>query len=452
MKNNIFPLTTHLAILQQAEYDVGLWRRWYQTTARADSVNEHLQTIQPDQWTLKIRLIRIVTSWLQHFSPIEQALPWAITFLSPLDSCLKWWQITRATGRLRRYQQRGLIVIAVAGSYGKTSLKHVIRHVVGSQFSTLMTPASFNTPLGIAGSICHLSARHQVFIVELGEYYPGDITKLLRWLRPTIGVLGPIGFAHLDRFGSGTALTQTLAEMSTSPSAPKTLIVDDMNRHLLQPGPQQTVIWYGRQAESELYWQTKKVALTSITGKVAWQNHSHTVEWPMLGEANATNALAAAAVGMVLGIPFRQTVQYLRYVPPTPRRLTVFAHPNGSYVVDNSYNTNPGSWQTTVQLWKQLKLDNLAIVTAGFVELDEPTALTAHIQMASDIAHRARIIGIVRTRDNHRLIKLLSDKIEGTTKHLYIGDTWDEVVAEITPHLPPQAVLWLEGGVRELYQ
>jgi len=86
------------------------------------------------------------------------------------------------------------VVIGITGSYGKTSVKHILGHILEAASSVLITPGSVNTPMGIARIVRErLRAEHRYFVVEMGAYGPGSIARLCRLAPPTLGVITAIG-------------------------------------------------------------------------------------------------------------------------------------------------------------------------------------------------------------------------------------------------------------------
>src|SRR5262249_23934960 len=115
----------------------------------------------------------------------------------------------------RKLRQRSdLIVVGITGSYGKTSTKEFLSTLLGARYRVLKTAASVNTPVGIARTVLRgLQADHQVIVVEMGRYVPGNIRDLARLARPRIGILTAIGEQHLERFGSVENIARTKYEL-----------------------------------------------------------------------------------------------------------------------------------------------------------------------------------------------------------------------------------------------
>src|ERR1700683_3694665 len=112
------------------------------------------------------------------------------------------------------------MVIAVTGSYGKTSVKHILGHVLETAAPTLITPGSVNTAMGIARVIRErLQPHHRYFVVEMGAYGPGSIRRLCALTPPKMGIVTAIGMAHYERFKSLEAVAAAKFELAEAVAA-----------------------------------------------------------------------------------------------------------------------------------------------------------------------------------------------------------------------------------------
>lgn len=442
-----YSATTLLAILQQAEYDLSIWKDWL-AAPRTEQEITTLQSLQPERWTSKLRLIATLSRALSLIMPPALAIQASVHLLRPIEAMVTTLLVQLAAWKLRRYQRQGLTVVAIAGSYGKTSVKHLTHHGLSSQWSTLMSPASFNTPLGLSLTILkRLKRHHHFFLAELGEYAVGDIAAFLKWVQPQVAILTPIGFAHAARLANPEDMVRLFTPLIESPQAPEDLYVDAHNRELLPSTP--TVHWYGSHPDSDYVFQAKQSDFNGSQGHVTLPSGSLVpLQTRLLGQHTLENALPALALTEQFQGNVQLTARTFRYAPDIPRRLTVTANANGTYLIDNSYNTNPGSWQHMVTLLRSLQLEHLAVVTAGFVELDPNTNEAEHQQMAQDLAELADVVGLIPSRYNHALAEALN------TNHTpyVVGHNLDEVIARLSEQPQPLQYLWLEGGMRELYQ
>ncbi len=131
--------------------------------------------------------------------------------MSPLELRLSAHFVDEAAARLQRVAP---IVVAITGSYGKTSTKGHIACLVGTARTVVATPASFNNRAGLARAVNeHLAEGTEVFVAEMGTYGPGEIADLCRWCPPDIAVITAIGPVHLERFGSEDRIVEAKSEI-----------------------------------------------------------------------------------------------------------------------------------------------------------------------------------------------------------------------------------------------
>ncbi|HKL20112.1 MAG TPA: Mur ligase family protein [Halalkalibaculum sp.] len=146
----------------------------------------------------------------------------------PIENRIHRHFIKQAKGKLSRMPE--LKVIAITGSYGKTSTKFMIRDLLKERMNVCATPGSYNTPMGICKVINNdLEATHQVLILEMGARYEGNIDELCDIAEPDIAVITNVGIAHLETFGSQDAIARTKSTLvrRLKPDGTAVLNVDD---------------------------------------------------------------------------------------------------------------------------------------------------------------------------------------------------------------------------------
>ena len=122
----------------------------------------------------------------------------------------KFWQ--EAHDKLLRLKPT---IIGITGSFGKTSVKHILGHVLEMNAPALVTPGSVNTPMGITRIVRErLENRHRFFVCEMGAYGPGSIARLCRLAPPDIAVITAVGYAHYERFKSLDVVARTKLELA----------------------------------------------------------------------------------------------------------------------------------------------------------------------------------------------------------------------------------------------
>ena len=135
----------------------------------------------------------------------------ALLLVSPLEQRLARRHTSRAAATLERV---GPLVVAITGSYGKTTTKQYARHLMSGTRRVVASPASFNNAPGLSRAITEqLTPGTEVFIAEMGTYGRGEIAALCEWVKPTVGVITAIGPVHLERMKSLDAIVAAKSEI-----------------------------------------------------------------------------------------------------------------------------------------------------------------------------------------------------------------------------------------------
>lgn len=449
-----YSFQTQLAILQQAEYDWSIYSQWLKIE-RSEKLTKQLQSLQPEKRTFKLRFIGLLARVIKPVLGSKTALWLGLQSWKLFEKSALFYYRSRAKHKLAKLQKRGLKVVVIAGSYGKTSTKKIAQHLLSHRFFTLATPASYNTPLAIARTVLKsLNNDHQVLILELGEYQIGDLDDFLNWIKPDLGILTPIGMTHSSRWRSTQQATQIFAPLLTHRHAPPVLIVADQNKNLIQTQTKNSskIIYYGLDENSDYHLLNLDSNFDSTQGLLETKDQQIALTSRLFGFSNLINSLAGSALSQELGL--KPNFAALRYLPNIERRLEVKRYQN-TIIVDNSYNSSPGSWQEAYQLIKHLKLEKLAIVTTGFVELHPEINQVEHSKLADNLIEIASVVGVIQSSTNQDLITQLKKQQTDNKKsqfELIVGLSQTEVLKKLSGSEKQINVIWLEGGVREIYQ
>jgi UDP-N-acetylmuramoyl-tripeptide--D-alanyl-D-alanine ligase len=330
------------------------------------------------------------------------ALTAANTALAPVQRRINARFERAAADKLESIAPR---VIGITGSYGKTTTKVCIGAVLSEQLPTLITPASFNSRLGVIRTINELlERRHEAFVVEMGMYRKGDITELCELVHPEIGVLTAIGPVHLERLGSIEAIAEAKSELPRALPPGGRLIAngdDSRVREIASRVGVETVL-YGLDAD-DAHVRAEQIALadgrTRFTLVIG--DRRAEVSAGLLGRHNVSNLLAAAAVGDVVGMPIERIAAGLSKVAPPEHRLAPIPNPRaGIIVIDDAYNSNPAGAAAALEVLGAHPATRRILVTPGMVELgDEEAALNARFgRQAADVCDHVILVGPERTK------------------------------------------------------
>ena len=260
-------------------------------------------------------------------------------------------------------------VVAVTGSYGKTSTKNHIAHVVGGARRVVATPASFNNRAGLARAVNeNLAPGTEVFVAEMGTYGPGEIAELCRWCPPTISVITAIGPVHLERFGSLERIVEAKSEIVDGARAVVLNVDDPMLAALAGrlEGSGTRVVRAGSESPSADVRVSRlgERLVVSVRGVEAGG------EVQVGPGVRATNLACAVAVALELGVACDQLAPRLASLPAVPNRLTAGRATSGVLVLDDTYNANPAGTRAALGALGDLAgPGRRVVVTPGMVEL-----------------------------------------------------------------------------------
>ena len=303
-----------------------------------------------------------------------QLMLWGNLIMRPLEESVNadFYQDAQRIVR----EMPNLKVIGITGSFGKTSTKFILGRILSEKYNTLITPDSYNTPMGITKVIrTMLKPSHEIFVAEMGAKQAGDITELCELVNPTIGIVTAIGEQHLASFGSIEKIVATKLELINflPPYGTAVLNLDDENirGHLAQV--KVPVVSYGLDWEDLDYRAgdiqiTPKGAVFKVEKK---DGVSQIFTTRLLGRHNVANILAAVAAAGLLGVDLNTAAKAVRTLEPVPHRLSWQRTPQNIVVIDDAFNANPVGAQVALEVLAKMPGNKKILVTPGMVELGE---------------------------------------------------------------------------------
>lgn len=377
-----------------------------------------------------VALLGLLGYWL---APL--ALPAANGLMYPVEGTLRWGFRAKA---MRRLKQANPIVIGVTGSYGKTSTKEYIAHILQGRFKVLATPKSYNTVMGICITInkdLAPTAGYQYFVVEMGAYIRGEIKRICQLTHPQIGIVTAVGPQHLERFGSVENIVEAKYELIKSLPSDGVGIFnwDDANvRGMAERGYPQTryTVSVAEDADSTARLVAKNVrhSTEGLTFDVLDRDtgEERPFNTQLVGLHNVTNILLAAMVARHTGMPLNEIALRVASLAPAEHRLRRTTLPNGITILDDAYNTNPVGAVNAMQVLGLYQAGRRVLVTPGMVELgplqdsENEKLGVAAAQYCTDII----LVGVEQTRPIQRGVK--STRFDPA--HLVVMDTVQEAI------------------------
>ena len=258
--------------------------------------------------------------------------------------------------------EQEIIRIGVVGSYGKTSVKNILKTILSEKYSVVETPQSYNTPMGIAKTVCSPDFhKKQIFIAEMGARKAGDIADLCGMIKPDYAVFTGVCEQHIQGFGS---LENIWAEKSKilRCGAKKVVCGAGLKERILQEFPDelgQTIL-----VDDEDFEVDTGAAATAFKMRI----FGETVEMKtvLLGRMAAENIRLAAYIAIELGMTADEIVQGVEKLQPIPHRLQLIES-GGIYILDDGYNCNPKGAEEAIAALMRFS-GRKCVVTPGIVE------------------------------------------------------------------------------------
>ncbi len=306
--------------------------------------------------------------------PVWLALAGLIAW--PVEKFISEMYFRDAQQRLK--ERPDLIRIGITGSYGKTSVKFILGTMLSEKYQTLVTPSSFNTPMGVTRIIREkLMPTHQVFVAEMGARHVGDIKELCRLVHPKYGVLTSVGPQHLDTFKTIERIKKTKYElMDAIPKDGCCFFPDDgaICRELYDRTKKQKRLCCLTGGEATVWAEDIRVSAMGSTFMLCTKDGRIECSTKLLGEHNIQNVLLAATVCLELGLTLRQLQRGIAKLVPVEHRLQLLNHPGGMTVIDDAFNSNPRGAEAALRVLGAFEGHRRIIITPGMVELGEGEA------------------------------------------------------------------------------
>ncbi|MFG6424583.1 MAG: UDP-N-acetylmuramoyl-tripeptide--D-alanyl-D-alanine ligase [Paramuribaculum sp.] len=297
----------------------------------------------------------------------------ALALLAPVEKRIN----RRFTDDARRILRSmpDLKIIGITGSYGKTSTKHYLQRILSESFDTLMTPGSFNTPLGVVRTVReHLKPYNEVFIVEMGAKNIGDIKEICDIVNPSIGIVTAVGEQHLESFKTIENVQRTKFELIDAlPADGLAVVNDDFPFAANRPVDNVEVVRYAIRDTAgatvtarDITYDSRGTSFT-IAGP-DWEMRLHT---HLVGECNISNLMAAVVTARHLGVPDEKIRIAVDHIEQVEHRLNLKRTPGGITIIDDAFNSNPTGSAMALDVLASMTGGQRIIITPGMIELGD---------------------------------------------------------------------------------
>ena len=305
-------------------------------------------------------------------------------------------------------------VIGITGSSGKTTTKNLVRDVLSSVFRTTATQANQNNELGVPRTLLAASTDDEAVIVEMGMRGLGQLEELCEFVHPDMGLITNVGTCHMELLGTQENIARAKAELFDALPEGGIAFVNALDGHVVEQWQRlkldergvRTVFYAG----DGPWTYVDELAITKKGLPFVWADNTSfdadgrpsftmcadgfgkglqkaecTLE--MRGRHNVSNACAAAAVGIAMGLPLRLCAQVLSQSVPDAGRSRVVRATCGACVVDDAYNANPDSMEASLSTFAVMNTDGRRIAVLGDMAELGPYAEEGHARIGAFAAN-----------------------------------------------------------------
>jgi len=333
--------------------------------------------------------------------------------------------VDRAAAKLR---STGADVVAITGSYGKTTTKNYVTHLLGGSTRVMASPASFNNRMGLARAINeNLTADTEVFVAEMGTFGPGEIAELCRWIPPKVAAIVSIGPVHLERFRTLENIVRSKSEILDRASTGVICTDQPLLAELAEQrrGTMQLIVVSGRD------------------GIVIGDDRIMTVPEGVFG----ANLAVALGICRALGIDLDEVISRVSTLPTSEHRQSISTGAAGFTIIDDTFNSNPAGASSALDLLTEVGAGGrTAVVTPGMVELG-PVQNEQNRAFAQDAAAMVDHLVVVGKTNRRALTEGSANRKASVT----VVDSRDEAVAWARANLGPGDAVLYENDLPDHY-
>jgi UDP-N-acetylmuramoyl-tripeptide--D-alanyl-D-alanine ligase len=298
----------------------------------------------------------------------------------------------------------GKPLLAVTGSAGKTTTKEILAHILATRFRVMKSSGNLNNHIGLPLQLLKLEAEHDLAVVEMGMNHAGEIRELGKLAQHDLAVVTTVAPVHLEFFGSLKEIARAKYEIIETLHSGGVAVLNADDEYVSQFGRgfKGKVVTFGIRRAADVSAQNVKVnGAEGSTFDLVVGSVPAPVTFPLVGEHNIYNALAAAAAAMERGVAPSQAAEALSSIQPPDKRGQII-EVNGATIINDCYNSNPRALDAMIDTLASMKAERRILVAGEMLELG-PTAETLHRECGKHAAEK-RIDFVIGVRGLARAV------------------------------------------------
>ena len=279
-------------------------------------------------------------------------------------------------------------IVAITGSNGKTTTKDLTAAALSALGDIQKTSGNFNNEIGVPLTLLGINENHKAAVVEIGMRGLGQIESLAKVVKPTIGIVTMVGETHIELLGSIENIARAKRELVEAIHEGGTVILnaDDPNVIAMKSHANNgvKVITFGIESDADIKASRITTQETSTSFIVSYNGSDYEFKIPMLGKHNVSNALAAIAAGIAVGLDIDEIKNGLAKLSKTKMRFEIVER-NGLHIINDAYNASPASMRAALKTTAEIAKGRKIAVLGDMLELGNISE-KAHFEVGEEVA------------------------------------------------------------------
>lgn len=266
------------------------------------------------------------------------------------------------------------VFIGITGSVGKTTTVAACKAVLSQKYKTLSTKPNLDPVLNIPSTLLKLNPSVKKVLLEMGVENKGEMDFYLSLVKPKTAVITKITYAHSETLGSINEILQEKGKLIESLDKDGVAILnwDDPTSKKLAENCKGMVVYYGLDSKNCTVWAGNvKIENFATTFELNLGVERVKVNSQLLGLHQVYTALAAALLGVVHNLPLTKIKLGLEAIPPTEHRMQAVSGPNGSVILDDTYNSSPTALEAAIDTLLSVPARRRVLVLGEMRELGQ---------------------------------------------------------------------------------
>jgi UDP-N-acetylmuramoyl-tripeptide--D-alanyl-D-alanine ligase len=291
--------------------------------------------------------------------------------LAPYERHVQQTYVADAARRVREIRP---FIIGITGSYGKSTTKAILAHILQFEGPTLAASGSINTLMGVTRHIREeLVFGHRFLVVEMGAFKTGSIRRLCQVTPPAAGIITAVGDMHLERFGSVDEIVRAKSELASAVPPGGLLVVNADSPLALAVAREAThcrVMLYGETSAESLDTRLEQIRFTRLGTSFVLRTREAAFSCftPLLGRPIILNIAGAVTLAAAAGVDLELAIASLRTLKPVSNRLEVVEERGVTWIRD-AYNSNQLGFRAALEVVAALPAARRFLATPGVIEL-----------------------------------------------------------------------------------